>query len=41
MLNHKVDDKVSVNVNDSYSYDVIIRKIEKVQDDGTDQLRKF
>lgn len=41
LLNHKVDDKVCIKVNDTYSYDVIIRKIEKVQDDGTDQLRKF
>ena len=41
MLHHKVNDKVSVKINDNYSYDVIIRKIENVQDDGTDQLRKF
>lgn len=41
LLHHKVDDKVNVKINDSYSYDVIIRKIENVQDDGTDQLRNF
>ncbi len=41
LLQHKVDDKVTIQINDSYSYDVIIRKIENVEDDGTDQLRKF
>ncbi|BCN30760.1 GreA/GreB family elongation factor [Anaeromicropila herbilytica] len=41
LLHHKVDDKISVQINDTYSYDVIIRKIEKLEDDGTDQLRKF
>lgn len=41
LLNHKVGDTVSVAVSDNYSYDVIIRKIEKVEDDGTDRLRRF
>jgi transcription elongation factor GreA len=41
LLKHKVGDKVSVTVNDNYSYDVIIRTIEKVEDDGTDQLRRY
>lgn len=41
LLDHKVDDKVCVKINDTYSYDVIIRRIDKVQDDGTDQLRKY
>lgn len=41
LLHHKVDDRVSVKVSDTYLYDVIIRKIDKVQDDGTDQLRRF
>jgi transcription elongation factor GreA len=41
LLHHKVDDQVSVKISDTYSYDVIIRKIEKLQDDGTDQLRKY
>ena len=41
LLHHKVDDTVCVKINDSYSYDVMIRKIDNVQDDGTDQLRKF
>ena len=38
---HKVNDVVSVKVNDTYSYDVIIKNIEKFHDDGTDELRKF
>jgi transcription elongation factor GreA len=41
LLHHKVDDQVSVKISDTYSYDVIIRKVEKLQDDGTDQLRKY
>ncbi len=41
MLRHKVNDKVSVKVNDNYSYDVIIRKIEKREDDGADEMRKY
>lgn len=41
LLNHKVNDTVTIKVNDSYSYDVVIRKIEKEEDDGTDELRKY
>ena len=41
LLHHKVDDTVNVRVNDSYSYDVVIRKIEQIEDDGTDALRKY
>ena len=41
LLHHKVNEKVSVKINDTYSYDVIIKKIDKVQDDGTDALRGF
>jgi transcription elongation factor GreA len=41
LLHHRVNDKVSVKVNDTYSYDVIIRKIDKVEDDGSDELRKY
>jgi transcription elongation factor GreA len=41
MLHHKVDDKVNVRVNDSYTYDVIIRKIEKLEDDGAEEMRKY
>jgi transcription elongation factor GreA len=41
LLHHKVGDKVSVKISETYSYDVIIRKIENLIDDGTDPLRKF
>jgi transcription elongation factor GreA len=41
MLRHKVSDRVNVKVNDNYSYDVIIRKIEKLEDDGVDEMRKY
>lgn len=40
VLRHKVGDTVSVKVNDNYSYDVTIRNILSVEDDGTDELRK-
>jgi transcription elongation factor GreA len=41
LLHGKVNDKVNVKVNDTYSYDIIIRKIEKTPDDGTDELSKY
>ncbi len=41
ILGHKVGDRVSVQVNDGYSYDVIIRAVENTIDDGTDRLRRF
>lgn len=39
ILGHKVGDRVTIHVNDSYSYDVIIRAVE-VGDDN-DELRGF
>ncbi len=41
ILGHKAGDRVHVKVNDSYGYDVVIRKIENTEDDGTDKLRSF
>lgn len=41
LLGHKVGDKVEVKVNDNYSYEVEIRKIENTTDEGEDQIRKF
>jgi len=41
LLGHKVGDRVHVEVNPTYGYDVIIRKIENTVDDGTDQLRNY
>ena len=37
----KVGERVSVKVNDTYSYDVIIKGIEKNVDDSGDEIRKF
>lgn len=41
LLRHKLEDRITIKISESYSYDVIIRKIDKLQDDGTDELRKF
>lgn len=41
ILGHKEGEKVLVKVNDSYSYELIIRKIDKTQDDSEDQIRAF
>ena len=41
LLGHKVGDKVSVKVNDSYSYEVEVKAIENSIDDGSDKLRDF
>ena len=39
LLGHKVGDKVEVRVNDNYSYELEIRKIEKTTDEGNDKIR--
>lgn len=41
LMGHRVGDQVTVTVNESYSYDVIIRGIDKSLDDSTDEIRKF
>lgn len=41
LLHHKKEDRVKVRINDLYSYEVIVKKIEKLQDDGSDELKKF
>lgn len=41
LMGHKEGDRVKVTVNDGYSYDVIIRKIEKTEDDSGDKIRSF
>ena len=41
LMHHKVGDKVTVRINDNYGYDVVIRKIENLEDDGTDALTRF
>ena len=35
VLGHQVGDRVTVQVNDSYSYDIVIRAVEKGQDDAS------
>lgn len=36
-----VGDRVTVQVNDGYSYEVVVRKIENTTDDGTDKIRSY
>ena len=38
---HRVGDVVTVRVNDSYSYNVEIRRIENTQDEGDDRIRQY
>lgn len=40
LLSHKVGDRVSIKVNDSFSYDVIVQRIEK-SDDENDKMRNY
>ncbi len=37
----KTGDRVTVKVNDTYSYEVVIKGIEKNTDDSGDEIRKF
>ena len=39
LLGHKVGDRVHVQINDKAGYDVIVKRIEKTVDDGSDALR--
>jgi transcription elongation factor GreA len=41
LLGKKVGDRVTVEVNPGYSYDVVIRDIDKSTDDSEDELRSF
>ena len=41
LMGKQVGDRVSVKIDENYSYDVIIRKIEKGEDDATLEIRKF
>lgn len=40
LLSHKVGDKVSIKVNENFSYDVIVQKIIK-SDDENDKMRNY
>ncbi len=41
LLGHKEGDRVYIKVNESYGYYVVVKKIEKTVDDGTDKIRSF
>lgn len=41
LMGHKVGERVHVQVNESYGYDLIIKTIENTEDDGSDRLRSF
>ena len=41
LLGHKVGDRVTVFVNDGYSYEVEIRKIINTQDEGNDRISSY
>lgn len=41
ILGRKTGDRVTVKVNEHYSYDVIIKGIEKNTDESQDEIRKF
>ena len=41
LMGHKVVDRIYVKVNESYGYYLIVKSIEKTEDDGSDKLRSF
>ncbi len=41
LLGHREGDRVHVSVNADYAYDVVIKKIEKTEDDSGDRIRSF
>lgn len=41
LMGHKEGDRVKITVNEDYSYYVVIRKIEKTEDDSGDKIRSF
>lgn len=41
LFGHKEGDSVKVKVNDDYSYEVVIRKIENTTDDEEDRIRSY
>lgn len=41
LLKHKVSDRISVRANDTSFYEVVIKSIEKLEDNGEDELRKY
>ena len=41
IFGHKVGDRVYVEINDKQGYYIVIKNIEKVQDDDSDPIQKF
>lgn len=41
LLGHRAGERVEVRVNDTYSYPVVIRKIENTIDDSADRIRSY
>lgn len=41
LMGHKVGDRVTIKVNDSFSYDAEIRSIEKIGEEETDTMQEF
>ena len=41
ILGHKVGDRVYVEINDKQGYYIVIKNIEKIQDDDSDPIQKF
>ena len=41
ILGHKVGDRVSIKVNDNYSYYVVIKQIQNTEEDENDSIRGF
>ncbi len=41
LMGHKVGDRVEIQVNDSYSYYVVIKSIENTGEEETDSLRSY
>jgi transcription elongation factor GreA len=41
LMGHKVGDRVHIQVNEQYGYEVVIRSVENTQDDSEDKIRRF
>lgn len=41
LMKHKVGDRITVKVNDDYSYEAVIRRIDDTSDDDSDAIRSF
>ncbi len=41
LMGHKAGDTVTIHVNEQYSYEAEIRRIEKAEDDNSDAIRQF